>query len=90
MTQPVVKGELGAEAPTPSVRRRSIFYVSGFDPQGPAHYHRLFSEQAALQTAATTYHLTVGRRTAPQPWVSAWDVSFTAQDGQVVQNHIPE
>lgn len=87
MTQPPVKSEPGAEGLGPPVRRRSIFYVSGFDPQGPAHYHRLFSEQAALQSAASLHQLTVGSRTTPRQWVSAWDVTFTTEDGQVVQNH---
>ena len=35
------------------VKRRHVFFLSGFDPKGAAHYHRLYREQAALQGAVT-------------------------------------
>ena len=44
------------------VRRRRLFFISGFDPQGPAHYHRLYAEQAALQAAVSGYRVAVGPR----------------------------
>ena len=28
------------------VRRRSVFYFSGFDPQGASHYHALYRDEA--------------------------------------------
>jgi hypothetical protein len=46
----------------PSVRRRSVFYVSGFDPKGAAHYHGLYREQAALQHQAGGLPIEVGPR----------------------------
>ena len=33
-----------------SIRRRCVFYVSGFDPKGARFYHGLYREQAALQS----------------------------------------
>ena len=35
------------------VQRRHVFFVSGFDPKGAAHYHRLYRTQAALQGTVT-------------------------------------
>lgn len=86
MPQPKQSEERKPTARTSPVRRRSVFYVSGFDPQGPGHYHRLFVEQAALQSAVTDYDLEVGPRRSPRPNVSAWAVTFKTRDGDVVHN----
>ena len=77
-------------APPPSpperrVRRRHVLYLSGFDPQGPAHYHALYRDQAALQAQASGDHITVGprQRTGDN---AAWDVQWqAAASGDVVE-----
>ncbi len=73
--------------PQSTVTKRVVFYVAGFDPQGPGHYHRLFTEQAAAQCAVTDYDLSVGPRSSPRAHVSAWDVSLTTADGHTVETH---
>lgn len=45
-----------------TVRRRCVFYVSGFDPKGAAFYHRLYREQAALQAGVNGMAIEVGPR----------------------------
>jgi hypothetical protein len=45
-----------------TVRRRTVFYVSGFDPKGAGHYHALYREQAALQAQAGGLPIEVGPR----------------------------
>ncbi|MEP7302016.1 MAG: hypothetical protein ABI699_10845 [Caldimonas sp.] len=60
------------------VRTRHVFYVSGFDPNGPAHYHRLYREQAALQAAVSGYALKVGRRRTVGPDAAQWSLDFEA------------
>jgi len=62
------------------VRRRHVLYLSGFDPQGPSHYHALYAEQAALQAKVSGYRLAVGprRRVGAN---AAWDVEWSAADG---------
>ena len=49
-----------ADAHQPPVRRRKIFYISGFDPKGPAYYHALYSEQAAKSAALDGSVIEVG------------------------------
>jgi pimeloyl-ACP methyl ester carboxylesterase len=61
-------------ASTDRVRRRRAFYVSGFDPQGPAHYHRLYAEEAARQAAVSGYVIEVGPRQRAGPHSSQWRV----------------
>jgi pimeloyl-ACP methyl ester carboxylesterase len=63
-------------ASTDRVRRRHAFYVSGFDPQGPAHYHRLYAEEAVKQAAVGGYAIEVGARQRAGPHSSQWRVDF--------------
>ena len=68
------------------VRRRCVFYVSGFDPKGASHYHGLYKEQAALQAQAGGLKLEVGARRRLPSGNSAWAVR--AVDGEVpVETH---
>lgn len=65
---------------TGRVRRRHVLYLSGFDPQGPAHYHALYAEQAALQAGVLGNGIDVGpRRRAGAN--AAWDVRWRGADG---------
>ena len=36
--------------PEPVVRRRRVFFLPGFDPRGPVHYHRTYREEAERQS----------------------------------------
>lgn len=62
------------------VRRRHVLYLSGFDPQGPSHYHALYAEQAALQAQVSGDRIEVGprQRTGAN---AAWDVLCQPADG---------
>lgn len=59
-----------------AVRRRKVYYVSGFDPRGAGFYHRLYREEAARQSV---HHggatVDVGARSRKGPHVSAWNVT---------------
>ncbi len=57
---------------TGCVRRRHVFYVSGFDPKGPAHYHRLLAEQAALAGVVGGYRVAVGGRHRASEHSAIW------------------
>jgi hypothetical protein len=56
------------------VRRRQVFYISGFDPQGPAHYHRLYADEGAKQARVSGYSLLVGGRHRSSPLAAGWAV----------------
>jgi hypothetical protein len=51
-----------------------VFYVSGFDPQGPSHYHRLYQDEGLKQSQVSGYTLLVGGRRRSSPVVSGWPV----------------
>lgn len=66
------------------VRRRHVLYLSGFDPQGPGHYHALYREQAIRQALASGDHIQVGPRQRAGG-NAAWDVRWRgAVGGEVV------
>jgi hypothetical protein len=56
------------------VRRRCVFYVSGFDPKGASHYHALYKEQAALQAKVNGLEIDVGPRRKQASGNSAWEL----------------
>ena len=48
------------EAPA-RVRRRRVYYISGFDPQGPRRYHQLYRSESQTQAEISGYEIDVGR-----------------------------
>ena len=63
------------------VGRRHVFYVSGFDPKGPAHYHRLYTDEAAVAGAVGGYNTTVGKRRKLSEHSAGWSVHYRATAG---------
>ncbi|WP_295853733.1 hypothetical protein [uncultured Xylophilus sp.] len=62
-------------SPSP-VRRRHVFYLSGFDPNGPPRYHRLYRDGAERQAACTGAAIAVGPRTRDGADAVTWDVRY--------------
>jgi len=56
------------------VRRRTVLYVHGFDPRGPAPYHRMFAEEAARQAAVSGGEIGVGARRRGGRDADQWEV----------------
>ena len=57
-----------------SIRRRCVFYLSGFDPKGASHYHALYREASARQAAVSGLSVTVGSRRRTPEGNAAWSV----------------
>ena len=53
-----------------------MFYFSGFDPRGPAHYHTLYGEQAKLHTPLNGLDLTLSKRRRSGKLANAWTISL--------------
>ncbi len=60
------------------VKRRHVFYISGYDPRGPSHYHRLYKEEAAKQTSINGLVCEVGPRRSVSPTESIWEIRTPA------------
>lgn len=54
--------------------RRTVFYIAGFDPRGPLHYHRLYASEAAKQSAVNGQAMTVSKRRNEGALQSLWTV----------------
>ncbi len=61
--------------PAAGVRKRHVFYFSGFDPRGPAHYHSLYAEQSALHTPLNGLEMTIGKRRRIGKLANAWTIT---------------
>lgn len=66
-----------------TVRRRCVFYVSGFDPKGAPFYHSLYRQQAGLQSALNGMNIEVGLRQRLPAGNSFWDVTAASPEGPV-------
>lgn len=57
-----------------AVRKRLVFYFSGFDPRGASHYHKLYAEESKKQAAINGLNLEVGERHRVHRLASAWSI----------------
>lgn len=60
------------------VRRRAVFFISGFDPKGAAYYHRMYRTEALRQGATNGWHYEVGSREKRTKQVQGWTVRATS------------
>jgi transposase len=68
--------------PQAPIRRRLVMYFSGFDPAGPAKYHQLYTEQAALAAPLLGAHIEVGsRKNLAAQHQALWPLRYTPDDG---------
>jgi len=71
----ILPAENPPRTPAAGVRKRHVFYFSGFDPRGPAHYHTLYGEQAKLHAPLNGLDLTIGKRRRVGKLANAWTVT---------------
>lgn len=57
-----------------TVKRRMVFYFSGYDPRGASYYHKLYSAESAHQASINGLDLDVGKRRRVHPLAHAWKV----------------
>ncbi|QHI97631.1 hypothetical protein GT347_06290 [Xylophilus rhododendri] len=68
-----------------SVRRRHVFYVCGFDPNGPGRYHRLFGDGAAQQEVFGGAPIQVGPRERRDGQTVGWRVRHGGAADEAVE-----
>lgn len=69
------------------VRRRCVFYVSGFDPKGAPYYHKLYAEQSARQSRLNGWHYEVGNRRRTAEGAPFWTIRAADGAGADVETH---
>jgi pimeloyl-ACP methyl ester carboxylesterase len=63
------------------VRKRRVFYLSGFDPRGVAAYHRLFIEESKKQSAWSGITVQVAERRRLNALSSVWRAERPEAEG---------
>ena len=69
------------------VRRRCVFYVSGFDPKGAGHYHALYKREAARQSQINGWQFDVGDRQRLDGGNAFWSIQASKAGGDPVTTH---
>jgi len=60
-----------------TVRRRHVFFISGFDPKGAAYYHRLYATGATQRNSRPGCECSVGaRQRTDDPLVQQWQIRW--------------
>ncbi|MFM9901221.1 MAG: hypothetical protein ACKVOT_09405 [Polaromonas sp.] len=72
-----------ATPPARPVRRRTVFYIGGFDPKGAAHYHALYRDEAAKQASVSGLAINVGKRQKSPRGNAFWQLEAPGPDGVV-------
>ena len=88
LAQPFASSPASAATGTGRIRRRTVYYLSGFDPQGPGHYHALYKEEGSKQAQVSGYRLEVGDRRRLQPSISTWDVRFQSKADEACDTRV--
>lgn len=70
-----VSSEAMSESTPGPVRRRRVYYLSGFDPRGAAFYHRLYREEAAKQMGHYGADVQVSPRSRHDSRLNVWTVT---------------
>lgn len=65
------------------LKKRHVFYLSGFDPRGPAFYRRLYQSEAARQSAVNGMALAIGERQRASSHSQAWTIQARTDEGEV-------
>lgn len=65
------------------VRRRRVYYISGFDPRGARFYHQLYTTEAKRQAPINGYQYTVGRRQKTGQHAVTWSIFASAEGAPV-------
>ena len=57
---------------------RQVFFIGGFDPKTPRHYHRLYRDAVARRPATAAHEqVSLGTRRRESPRADGWDVQWT-------------
>ncbi len=83
---PVIAEDIDQRQDVVQVKRRHVFFLSGFDPKGAAYYHRLYRTQAALQGAVTDTQYEVSDRKNLNNGNAVWTVR--SGDTQTVYEYV--
>lgn len=70
--------------PARTVRKRCVFYLSGFDPMGASRYHTLYRDEALKQSRVSGVPMEVGPRQKTPQGNTCWQVTAQTPDGAVV------
>jgi hypothetical protein len=57
-----------------SVKKRNIFYISGYDPRGARHYYHLYKKEANKQSQTTQMKLNISPRKRNLAHVQSWKI----------------
>lgn len=68
----------------PTVKKRAVFFLGGFDPRGGRHYYSLFKEEAEKMARVSGAKISVSKRKREKKNVTYWQIEYQEKDDQPV------
>ena len=69
------------------VKKREIFYLSGYDPRGARYYYNLYKKEGALQAKVNGLHLDVSSRKRKDKHVQGWEIKSSSKESETETNY---
>ena len=64
------------------VKRREVFYLSGYDPRGARYYYGLYKKEGALQSKVNGLQLDVSSRNRTAKHVQSWEIKASSKEAE--------
>ena len=62
------------------VKKRALFYLSGYDPRGVRYYHSLYKKESKKQTTLNGLTIEVSSRKRISPHIDSWKITAKNED----------
>lgn len=76
-----------ADGTSTVIRKRQVYYLSGFDPRGARYYHQMFREEAGRQAAVNGVQVRVGSRVKTGDHAVTWQVEVEGSGQKTVTRY---
>jgi hypothetical protein len=70
-----------------TIKKREVFYISGFDPRGSGFYHKLYSEESQKQAQLTGTQIEVGKRKKTHNLYHSWQIKYQTDNQETHTNY---
>ncbi|MDQ7046266.1 MAG: hypothetical protein Q9M39_01040 [Sulfurovum sp.] len=69
------------------VKKREVFYLSGYDPRGARYYYGLYKSEAQLQSKINALNVKVSSKIRTDKHIQSWEIKASSTEGETTSNY---
>ncbi|HIP51719.1 MAG TPA: hypothetical protein EYG94_06485 [Campylobacterales bacterium] len=69
------------------VKKREVFYLSGYDPRGARYYYNLYKKEGAFQSKVNGLDLDFSSRKRTAKHVQSWEIKASSKEAETTTNY---